>query len=136
VGKFCDENGHILVIEDEKNIREILEEILSSAGHTVTQAENGEEGIELFKNCKMDLVITDLGMPGLSGWEVADRIKTINPHTPVILSTGWGVKYNPSDHQKENVDRILSKPFNMQQILSLIGELLAQKKELSKEPGA
>ena len=118
----------ILVIEDEKNIREVLDEILSSAGHTVTQAENGSEGIELFKKQKIDLVITDLGMPGLSGWEVAKRIKTIKPDTPVILSTGWGVKSDQHVLEKENVDRIINKPFNMQQILILIGELLASKR--------
>ncbi|MFH1337009.1 MAG: GAF domain-containing protein [Candidatus Zixiibacteriota bacterium] len=126
-------DAHILVIEDEKNIREVLEEILSSAGHTVTQAENGEEGIQLFKTRKIDLVITDLGMPGMSGWEVADKIKDLNPHTPVILSTGWGVKTDQYAPKKENVDLVINKPFNMQQILSNIGELLTRKRVSSKE---
>jgi GAF domain-containing protein/ActR/RegA family two-component response regulator/anti-sigma regulatory factor (Ser/Thr protein kinase) len=125
--------AHILVVEDEKNIREVLEEILSSAGHTVSQAETGEEGIQLFKTRKIDLVITDLGMPGMSGWELADKIKDLNPHTPVILSTGWGVKIHPSSQKRENVDLVINKPFNMQQILSNIGELLSQKRVSSKE---
>jgi PleD family two-component response regulator len=59
-------SAHVLVIEDEKNIREVLDEILSTAGHTVTQATSGEEGIELFQKHKADIVITDLGMSGLS----------------------------------------------------------------------
>ncbi len=130
-----DEKAHILVIEDEENIREVLQEILTSAGHTVTQAENGEEGIELYQKHKADLVITDLGMPGMSGWDVADAIKTVDPLTPVILSTGWGVKLDHSVHNRETVDRIINKPFNMQQILSLIGELLAQRKTRHLEPG-
>jgi len=127
-------DAHILVIEDEKNIREVLEEILSSAGHTVTQAENGEEGIQLFKTHKIDLVITDLGMPGMSGWEVADKIKDLNPHTPVILSTGWGVKTDRYAQKRENVDLVINKPFNMQQILSIIGDLVTRKTVPNKEP--
>jgi len=122
------ENAYILVIEDEKNIREVLDEILSTAGHKVSQAASGEEGIELFKKQKADIVITDLGMSGLSGWEVADNIKAQDPLTPVILSTGWGVKPDQIEIHKKNIDRIISKPFNMEQILNLISELLAQKK--------
>jgi CheY-like chemotaxis protein/anti-sigma regulatory factor (Ser/Thr protein kinase) len=127
------DRAHILVVEDEKNIREVLDEILSSAGHTVIQAENGLEGVEFFKKNKIDLVITDLGMPGLSGWEVADKIKAINPDTPVILSTGWGVNSELQVPENENVDRMINKPFNMQQILTLIGELLTLKKRQDKE---
>jgi GAF domain-containing protein/ActR/RegA family two-component response regulator/anti-sigma regulatory factor (Ser/Thr protein kinase) len=126
-------NAHILVVEDEKNIREVLDEILSSAGHTVLQAEDGEEGIRLFRTQKVDLVITDLGMPGMSGWEVADRIKEMNPHTPVILSTGWGVKTDQLAEKKEHVDLVINKPFNMQQILCNIGKLLTQQKVTGKE---
>jgi GAF domain-containing protein/CheY-like chemotaxis protein len=126
------DRAHILVIEDERNIREVLDEILSSVGHTVTQAENGQEGIEFFQKHKIDLVITDLGMPGLSGWEVADQIKAIHPDTPVILSTGWGVNSDQHVLEKENVDRMINKPFNMKQILSLIGELLASRKKQDK----
>jgi len=122
------ESARILVIEDEKNIREVLEEILSTAGHKVIQAANGEEGVELFKRQKPDLVITDLGMPGLSGWDVADKIKAEDPSTPVILSTGWRVNLDQPDVHKRSVDRVISKPFNMGQILDLISELLAQKK--------
>lgn len=121
-------SAHVLVIEDEKNIREVLDEILSTAGHSVTQATSGEEGIELFQKYKADIVITDLGMSGLSGWEVADRIKMSDPRTPVILSTGWGVKPEQVEMHKKNIDRIISKPFNMEQILNLISELLAQGK--------
>jgi GAF domain-containing protein/CheY-like chemotaxis protein len=128
--EFEGESAHILVIEDEKNIREVLGEILSTAGHDVLQAANGEEGLDLFRKQKVDVVITDLGMTGLSGWEVADKIKAIDPLTPVILSTGWGVKHDQIEIHKKNVDRIIGKPFNMGQILNLVSELLAERKSL------
>jgi GAF domain-containing protein/CheY-like chemotaxis protein len=121
-------NANILVIEDEKNIREVLDEILTTAGHTVVQAENGEQGLDLFRKKNVDLVITDLGMTGLSGWEVADKIKALDPLIPVILSTGWGVKLDQLEIHQKNVDRIISKPFNMGQILNLVSELLAERK--------
>lgn len=119
----------VLIIEDEENIREVLEEMLSAEGYAVVQAKSGEEGIDIFKKQKVDLVITDLGMTRLSGWEVADQIKALAPHTPVILSTGWGVKLDQFEMHKKNIDRILRKPFKMEQILNMISELLGQEKD-------
>lgn len=124
-----DQSASVLVVEDEENIREVLEEILSAAGHEVAQASSGEEGIELFKKHRQDLVITDLGLPGLSGWEVASAVKNENPSTPVVLFTGWGVKLDQEQAKRKSIDRFINKPFNMEQILSLVSELLAQKEE-------
>ncbi|MGB8657885.1 MAG: GAF domain-containing protein [Candidatus Zixiibacteriota bacterium] len=122
------EKARILVIEDETNIREVLDEMLSGAGHEVAQAASGEEGIRIFQTKKADMVITDLGMPGISGWEVAHRIKELDPSTWVILSTGWGAKLDETEVYREKIDRIIRKPFKMQQILDLISELMAQRK--------
>jgi signal transduction histidine kinase len=65
----------ILVIEDEPTILDTMEKILTMAGHRVTLVQDGEQGISLFRSGKFDIVFTDLGMPGLSGWEVAEAIK-------------------------------------------------------------
>jgi len=61
----------ILVIEDEEDVRELIRDILTDAGHDVETANDGSEGIEMFEKKKFDLVFTDLGMPVMSGWEVA-----------------------------------------------------------------
>ena len=122
------ENASVLVVEDESNIREVLDEMLTSAGHRIIQASDGEEGVELLKKHKPDIVITDLGMPGLSGWDVADAVKAEDPSTPVILFTGWGVKLDETKVKGKNVDRFINKPFNMEQIIGLISELLADRK--------
>jgi GAF domain-containing protein/ActR/RegA family two-component response regulator len=118
-------NVSVLVVEDEANIREVLQEILSTAGHQVTLASDGEEGIQLYKKKKPDLVISDLGLPGVSGWEVAASVKEENPSTPVVIFTGWGVKLDQADPKSQNVDRFITKPFNLRQILSLVSELTA-----------
>jgi CheY-like chemotaxis protein len=65
------------VIDDEESVRSVLSRILTQANHQVTVADNGEEGIQLFKEREFDAVLTDLGMPGMSGWEVCRIIKQI-----------------------------------------------------------
>ena len=84
--------ARILVVEDEDEVRQLLSDILASEGHEVEAAANGSEGIEVFKQNTFDLVFSDLGMPDMSGWEVADEIKNINSTVPVILVTGWNVE--------------------------------------------
>jgi len=68
-------NANILVTEDEEKVRSVLFDILTSHGHRVSAASQGSEGIELFKNNDFDMVFTDLGMPGISGWQVAQEKK-------------------------------------------------------------
>lgn len=124
------EKAGVLIIEDEKNIREVLKEMLSTEGYKVTCVAKGKEGIELFKKKKFDLVITDLGIPGMSGWEVADQIKSINPSTPVVLSTGWGVKFDPAKMKSKNVDQVIKKPFSLKQVLEVISDLVEEEKKM------
>jgi GAF domain-containing protein/CheY-like chemotaxis protein/nitrogen-specific signal transduction histidine kinase len=124
------EKAGVLIIEDEKNIRKVLKEMLSTEGYEVTSVATGKEGIELLKKKHFDLVITDLGIPGMSGWEVADQIKEIDPSTPVVLSTGWGVKFDPVKMKDKNVDRVMKKPFNLEQVLEVISDLLGEEKKM------
>ncbi|MBD3170650.1 MAG: response regulator [candidate division Zixibacteria bacterium] len=112
----------ILVIDDEDYIRDVLSELLETRGHDVVTASDGNEGLEKFKQGSFEVVITDLGMPGISGWEVAKGIKKVSPDTKVILTTGWGAKYEGTDYQSKGVDLLISKPFDMQAILNLIGQ--------------
>lgn len=120
----------MLIIEDEKNIREVLGEVLSTEGYEVTCAATGKEGIELFEKKEFDLVITDLGIPQMSGWEVADQIKSINPSTPVVMSTGWGLKFDPVKMKSQNVDRVIKKPFNLEQVLKVIADLVSKQEKI------
>ncbi len=80
--------ARILVIEDEEDVCELLRDILTDAGHNVEIAADGIEGIKMFEKKRFDLVFTDLGMPGMSGWQVTEKIKSINDKVPVALITG------------------------------------------------
>jgi CheY-like chemotaxis protein len=113
--------ARILVIEDESEVRNLLTDILLSGGeHEVESASDGSHGIELFKRNHFDIVFTDLGMPGMSGWEVAEAIKRINKKVPVAIITGWNVELPASEMKERGVDLIAYKPFEVNQVLALV----------------
>ncbi len=119
--------ARILVIDDEEFVRSVLSRTLGQASHQVTLAEDGEKGIRLFKEGKFDMVLTDLGMPGMPGWEVCRVIKTISPRTPIGMITGWGDKIAQSKLKEYGLDFYISKPFDLQQILNAVTQVLESK---------
>jgi PAS domain S-box-containing protein len=123
--------ARILVVEDEDEVRQLLSDILASEGHEVEAAANGREGIEVFSQNTFDLVFSDLGMPDMSGWEVADEIKSINSQVPVILVTGWNVEIHNSEKSTDSVDKIIQKPFEVKQVLRTVQEVMEHKGEVT-----
>jgi CheY-like chemotaxis protein/anti-sigma regulatory factor (Ser/Thr protein kinase) len=120
----------ILVIEDEEDVRTLLADILTEGGHHVVTASDGSRGIELFKENDFDLVFTDLGMPGVSGWQVAETIKNINNKTPVAVITGWNVELNKKEMKERGVNFIAHKPFEVNHILNLVSEGMELRKQM------
>jgi CheY-like chemotaxis protein len=112
----------ILVIEDEKDIRDLIVDILQMNGFDVEIASSGSQGIKLFQEKKFDLVFTDLGMPGMSGWQVAKEIKMIDKKTPVALITGWQIQLKNAEMKAKGVDLYINKPFKVDQLLQLVQE--------------
>ncbi|MCS7264973.1 MAG: response regulator [Armatimonadetes bacterium] len=91
----------VLVIDDDQRVLEALKAMLEHMGHQPIVVNDGEEGINAFKkafesNSPFDLVITDLGMPKMSGSEVTQQIKKLSPNTPVLVITGWGAEQRPT----------------------------------------
>ena len=124
------EKASILVIEDEEDVRELLRDILTDAGHNVEVANDGSEGIEIFKKKKFDLVFTDLGMPVMSGWEVAEKVKRINRKVPIALITGWNVALDGSEMNDSGINLVIHKPFKMEQVLKLVQEGMILRDQL------
>ncbi|MBW2058143.1 MAG: PAS domain S-box protein [Deltaproteobacteria bacterium] len=122
----------ILVVDDEEAIRKNLYDILTLEGHRVTLASGGEEGIKIFKEGEFDLVFTDLGMPEISGWQVAKAIKEINSKTPVIIITGWGATLDKQKVRESGIDLQISKPFRIHQLLELVSEGLELRKRMEE----
>jgi CheY-like chemotaxis protein len=96
----------------------------------VEVASGGEEGIERFKKEKFDLVFTDLGMPGISGWEVGKTIKSLNPKVPIAMITGWGVELNREKMNESGIDLVVPKPFNFEQIGQIVAEAMELKERM------
>jgi PAS domain S-box-containing protein len=120
----------ILIIEDEDDVRQLLSDILASEGHEVEVASNGNEGIEMFKKNTFDLVFSDLGMPDMSGWEVADAIKRINSRIPIVLVTGWNVEIENAEKGDDSVDKVIQKPFEVKQVLRTVQEVMEHKEQI------
>ena len=105
----------VLCVDDDRQIRESLSEVLTLDGHAVITAENGTEGLQIFEDAllsgkRFDIVVTDLGMPDMDGKALSARIKALDARTPIILLSGWG-NFMKSDGEKpETVDRVLGKP--------------------------
>lgn len=131
------ESANILVIDDEKGIRELLFDILTSANHMVKLTSGGAEGLKICNEEKFDIVFTDLGMPRMSGWEVAKAIKEIDSNITVCLITGWGVEMEEEKLRENGIDRVVTKPVKMEALLTLVSESIESKKkekELVEEP--
>jgi len=110
----------VLVIDDEAEVRETLRDLLEAAGQEVWEAGSGREGLELLERQRVDLVCTDLGMPGMSGWEVAERVKARWPGQKVALITGWGAWVEPEELRAHGVDFLINKPFQLKEILGVL----------------
>jgi GAF domain-containing protein/FixJ family two-component response regulator len=116
--------ARILVIDDEKEIAQVLADLLTRDGHQVVVATSGEAGLERATQEPFDLVITDLGMPGVSGWEVARLVKQLRPGTPVAMVTGWGDRIDPVEAQSRGVDTVIPKPFKRDLVREAVGAVL------------
>ena len=117
--------AHVLVVDDEENIREILAEMLMTANHEVITAADGAEALhKLQSSPQIDLVFTDLGLPGMSGYELAQEMKRLRPDLVVGLVTGWGATLDPEKAREHGVDLVVSKPFRFEQLLAIVDEAM------------
>jgi len=112
-----------LVVDDEPAVRAVVADILESAGHVVEQLGEGGEAIARFAAERFDLVVTDLAMPRVSGWQVARAVKQVAPQVPVFLMSGFGVELTPEERRAHGVDVVLVKPLQIQEILDAVAEV-------------
>ncbi len=110
----------ILVIEDEEYVIDLIEEILKINGHYVSLARTGMEGLSKFEKEKFDLVMTDLGMPGISGWEVAEKVREKDQNIRIGFITGWNIRGEIERLKRLGINFVITKPFKIEDILSAI----------------
>ena len=115
----------ILVVEDEPDVMHIITHAMQAAGHTVVQAWGGEDAIRKAKALKPDLVLTDLAMPGMTGWQVARAVKDRAPEVSVVMMSGFGVEVAPEDLHTHGVDLVMPKPLQIQDVLRALASIRA-----------
>jgi CheY-like chemotaxis protein/two-component sensor histidine kinase len=113
----------ILVVDDEDAVRRLLVDILENQGYEVTPAENGEEALKFFDAKRFKAVFTDVGMPGMSGWELARAIRERDAEMPVAVITGWGDAVSSTEQETAKVDWVVTKPFSIDRITEITTEL-------------
>jgi len=118
--------ARVLVIDDEENIREILTDIITTGGHEVFVAETGPDGLSLLDDHRFDLVFTDLSLPGMSGYEVAEAVKARFPTLKVGLVTGWGATLDEEKVKEHGVDMVLTKPFRFDDVMKMVDGVLGE----------
>lgn len=117
----------ILAVDDEKQIVDLLTIMLDGLGHKIVGVSDGQHAIDFLDKEDFDLVITDLGMPVISGWDVAAKAKSKKAGLPVVLVTGWGAEYESKDLTEVGIDAVLSKPFSLDELKNIISEQCAEK---------
>jgi signal transduction histidine kinase/CheY-like chemotaxis protein len=123
----------ILVVDDEEFVRELLKEILESEGCRVSLAESGTEALELFSASQFDGVFTDVGMPGMSGWELAHAIREQSEMIPIAVITGWGEAVGSNEQKAAGVDWVVAKPFTADRISELVKDINRQRGVIAKQ---
>lgn len=111
----------ILLVDDQRPVRDAISLLLGLDQHTVIGAANGAEALALFKPDHFDLVITDFEMPQMKGNELAARIKRVSPSQPILMITAYAKRLDEADNP---VDAVLSKPFQLEDLRRAMAELL------------
>ncbi len=116
----------ILIVEDQEDNRKILRDLLTSVGYDLVEATTGEEGVALAETARPDLILMDIQLPGLDGYEATRRIKA-NPalrHIPVIAVTSYALSGDDVKAREAGCDAYVTKPFSPRALLAKVREYL------------
>ncbi|MCP4414645.1 MAG: response regulator [Gammaproteobacteria bacterium] len=117
----------ILLIEDDKQFRNFVKEVLQSEGYAVLQAEDGRQGVEMIKEHDPDLIVTDLLMPHKDGVRLITETRSSHPHIPIIAMSGGTSFFSPAFLEAANTlgaSHTLEKPFSDDALLELVNKCL------------
>lgn len=113
----------LLVVDDEDFVRELLRDMLEGEQCEVHVAESGSKALALFRELQFDGVFTDVGMPGMSGWELAREIRQLDTNIPIAVITGWGEAVGSNEQKAAGVNWIVAKPFTADRISDLVNDI-------------
>jgi DNA-binding NtrC family response regulator len=125
--------GRVLVIDDEKSARLLLERVLSRAGHEVVLVETGEQGLDRLSKDKFDLIITDKNLPGIDGLEVLRLARQNSPRLQAIVITGFPTPETKTSAKDLGVFSYVTKPFGILDILGTCDAAISVAREGEKK---
>ena len=126
------ENARILVVDDEKFIRDIIADFLSMEGYVVRTAEDGAAAADELRRARFDLVISDLKMPRMGGLELLREVSEVHPDTMTIIMTGFGTVETAIDAMKRGAYDYILKPFKVEEVIHIVQRGL-EKQRLAAE---
>lgn len=115
----------VLVVDDDEQIREVLHDMLTIDGHTATTCSDAYAALKQLERQSFDILITDLGMPGMSGLDLAGVVHESHPKMPIAMITGWGTQLDHSETKMKGIRTVLSKPFHLKDVKQLVQDLVA-----------
>jgi signal transduction histidine kinase/FixJ family two-component response regulator len=116
---------HVLIVDDNALNRELFQAYLEPMGYRTRTAGSGAEALEILNRETVDLVVTDLGMPGMSGKQLAEQAKRIRPGLPVVLVSGWAILEEEQAMKDSGIDFLLAKPCTAEQFQQAVASALA-----------
>src|SRR5687767_5729083 len=119
---------HLLIVDDEKALREAIAERLSDHGFAVEQAGSGEQALERLADFAYDIIITDLRLPGIDGRQVLDAALERYPEIIAIVITGFGTVKDAVDAIKQGAADFITKPFQFDALLHVLNSALEQRR--------
>jgi DNA-binding NtrC family response regulator len=122
----------VLVIDDEQGIRDMLSLILRQEGYVVSVASDGKKGVCIAAEQEIDVVVTDMKMPGMDGMAVLDHVKKNKPQVEVIMATGYGSSETATESLRRGAFHCLNKPFDVEEFLLIVEKALEKKRLKSR----
>jgi two-component system NtrC family response regulator/two-component system nitrogen regulation response regulator GlnG len=114
----------VLVVDDQSDLAQMMASMIKRDGHEVRVATSGPAAVAAVEQRVPDLVLTDLGMPGMSGLDLAEALHERWPKLPIALVTGWGPSVDPARTRRSEIVQVLGKPFRMAEVRSLLARVL------------
>jgi DNA-binding response OmpR family regulator len=127
-------NEHILIVDDEPNVRLVFRTALESSGYRISSAEDGEKALLWLESTPIDLVLLDLQMPGMSGMDVLEAVREAGNDVPVVIVTAHGSVPNAVQAMKLGAIDFLSKPLSPETLRSVVAEVLERNALARPEP--
>jgi CheY-like chemotaxis protein len=116
-------NLRVLLVEDDEDNRELMGEVLAASGCVVLSAASGQEALARLAAERVDVVVTDVGMPGMGGLEVAKAAKAMAPGVAVVVVTGWAEREDIASARGKHVDAVLIKPVEPDALTQMVTEV-------------